>query len=239
MKKNHFIILFAAVLFSCGFGKHAAAQDMLTKKEKKEGWQLLFDGKTTKGWHKYGGAPVGKGWKVEDGTLHLDPSVKDGIDIATDEVFGNFDLKLEWKVSKGANSGIMFYVNEDTTKYKVPYVTGPEMQVLDNIDAEDNKKENHLAGTLYDLIGTAAVSKPKPVGEWNQVEIKCVNGKLDMYLNGINTASTTLWDDHWKALVAGSKFKKMPGFGIFKEGHIDLQDHGYDVWFRNIKIRRL
>ena len=140
---------------------------------------------------------------------------------------------------KSGNSGIMFYVHEDTTKYKWPYETGPEMQVLDNIGAEDNKKENHLAGTLYDLVGTAANSKPKPVGEWNQAEIKCVNGKLDLYFNGINIVSTTFWDDNWKKMVAGSKFRKMPGFGIYKKGHIDLQDHGYEVWFRNIKIKKL
>src|SRR5574338_6929 len=216
----------------------AQKPNSLSKKEKKDSWELLFDGNTLNGWHKFGGGAAGKGWKVSDGAIFYDPSAKDGIDIVTDQEFDNFDLKLEWKVSKGANSGIMFYVNEDP-KYKSPWVTGPEMQVLDNIDADDNKKPNHLAGTLYDLIGNAEVSKPKPVGEWNQAEIKCVNGKLDMYLNGIQTVSTMMWDDNWKKMVAGSKFRSMPGFGIFKKGHIDLQDHGYEVWFRNIKIRKL
>lgn len=213
--------------------------NVLSKKEKREGWKLLFDGTTIQGWHKYGGGPVGKGWKVSGGAIHYNPSEKDGIDIVTDQEFENFDLKLEWKVSQGANSGIMFYVNEDTSKYKAPWLTGPEMQVLDNIKAEDNKKPNHLAGSLYDLIGTVADSKPAPVGEWNRAEIKCVNGKLDMYLNGVQTVSTTMWNDNWKKLVANSKFRSMPGFAAFRKGHIDLQDHGYDVWFRNIKIRKL
>lgn len=232
-----------ALLLSGGFLLtnllQAQVPNSLSKQEKKEGWQLLFDGHTTGGWHKFGGGPVGKGWKVADGAIYLDPSVKDGIDIVTNQEFENFDLKLEWKVSKGANSGIMFYVNEDTSKYKAPWVTGPEMQVLDNISAEDNKKENHLAGTLYDLIGTAENSKPNPVGRWNHAEIKCLNGKLDTYLNSIHIVSTVLWDDHWKKMVANSKFRTMPGFGTFKKGHIDLQDHGYEVWFRNIKIRNL
>ena len=204
----------------------------------------LFDGKTTSGWHKYGGAAVGSAWKVADGVLYLDTTgkkdwqINNGGDIVTDEEFENFDLTLEWKVSRAANSGIMFYVHEDS-KYKYPWETGPEMQVLDNIDAGDNKKENHLAGTLYDLLGTADKSKPKPVGEWNQAEIKCLNGKLDLYLNGINVVSTTLWDDNWRKMVAGSKFKSMPGFGTYKKGHIALQDHGYMVWYRNISIVKL
>lgn len=232
-----------ALLLSCGFvfSNSLPAQKLntLSKQEKKEGWQLLFDGVTTNGWHKYGGGHVGNGWQVSNGTIHYDPSANGGGDIITDHEFENFDLKIEWKVSKGANSGIMFYVNEDTSRYKAPWQTGPEMQVLDNKDADDNKAANHLAGTLYDLLGTAADSKPKPVGKWNQAEIKCLNGQLDMYLNNVHIVSTVLWNDNWKKMVANSKFKTMPGFGTYKRGHIDLQDHGHDVWFRNIKIREL
>jgi hypothetical protein len=212
----------------------------ISKQEKREGWKLLFDGKTTKGWHKYGGSPIGAAWKVADGALYLDTAVKNsGGDIASKDEFESFDLKLEWKIAPKGNSGIMFYVHEDSVKYHWPWETGPEMQVLDNIGAEDNKKENHLAGALYDLLGKAEQSKPNPVGQWNQAEIKCNNGKLDLYLNGVNIVSTVLWDDYWKAMVKASKFRTMPGFGTFKKGHIALQDHGYGVWFRNIKIKKL
>ena len=244
MKQAFYFFGLIFIFCCCNSSKKTAEKTNDAPKASDQEWQLLFDGKTFNGWHKYGGGAVGSAWKTAGGVLYLDTTVKkdwqidNGGDIATDEEFENFDLRLEWKVSKAANSGIMFYVHEEP-KYKYPWETGPEMQVLDNIDAGDNKKENHLAGTLYDLMGSAAVSKPKPVGEWNQVEIKAFNGKLDLYLNGVNTVSTTLWNDSWKKMVAGSKFKTMPGFGTYKKGRIALQDHGYMVWYRNIMIRKL
>lgn len=207
-------------------------------------WIALFDGKTTDGWHKYGGGPVGSAWKIADGNLYLDTTeknngkIKGGGDIVTDEEFENFDLKLEWKISKGGNSGIMFCVHEDTTKYKYPYETGPEMQVLDNDGHPDGKLKKHRAGDLYDLI-SCSTETVKPVGEWNQVEIKLLKGKLDFFLNGGNVVSTAMWDDNWNKMVANSKFKTMPGFGTFTKGHIDLQDHDCMVWYRNIMIRKL
>ena len=113
-----------------------------------------------------------------------------------------------------------------------------EMQVLDNNGHPDAKIIKHRAGDLYDLI-TSSPEMVKPYGEWNHAEIKCLNGKLDFYLNGTNVVSTMLWDDNWKKMVAGSKFKYMPAFGTYKKGHIGLQDHGNDVEFKNIKIKRL
>jgi hypothetical protein len=218
--------------------------DTLNPQEKSEGWQFLFDGQTTKGWHKYGNEPVGGAWKVIDGAIYLDTSSKvngrivGGGDIVTDEEFENFDLKLQWKIAKNGNSGIMFYVHEDTMKYKAPYETGPEMQVLDNDGHPDGKIIKHRAGDLYDLI-SCSKETVKPVGEWNDAEIKCLNSKLDLYLNGENVVSTTLWDDNWNKMIAGSKFKQWKGFGSFKKGKICLQDHQCGVWFRNIKIRKL
>jgi hypothetical protein len=219
-------------------------QNRLTKQEQKDGWEMLFDGLTTGGWHKYGGKVAGAAWKVADGQLFLDTitkenwQIKGGGDIMSDEVFGDFHLKLEWKIARNGNSGIMFYAQEDTTKYRWPWETAPEMQVLDNAGHPDGKIIKHRAGDLYDLIS----AKPETVrapGEWNQVEIKSEKGQLEFWLNGVNVVTTSLWDDSWKKMVAASKFARMPDFGKFKKGHIALQDHGDMVWYRNIKIRRL
>lgn len=240
--KKYFIASIVILFFAKDFS-FAQTQNMLTEKEKKEGWQLLFDGKTLNGWKRYGHDKMGTGWKVTDGAIHLDPAtrakeVTDGCnDIVTEKEFGNFDLKLEWKISKNGNSGIMFYVHEDTVR-KWPWETGPEMQVLDNDGHPDGKIHKHRAGDLYDLVACSKETV-KPVGEWNEVEIKSLNGKLDFFLNGVNVISTTLWNDDWKKMIADSKFKTMPGFGTFRKGKIALQDHGGDeVWFRNIKIKK-
>jgi hypothetical protein len=221
-----------------------STDNILSDQEKADGWQLLFDGQTTKGWHKYGGAPVGAAWKVADGVLFLDTSSKknwqtaNGGDIVSDDEFENFDLKLEWKISPAGNSGIMFRVHEDTAKFDYSYKSGPEMQIVDNEGHPDGKIIKHQAGDLYDLIACSKKTV-KPVGEWNQVEMKSVNGKLDLFLNGENVVSTTIGDDNWKKLVAGSKFKEWPGFGTYAKGRICLQDHGNRVSFRNIRIKRL
>lgn len=222
----------------------AMAQDnTLSKKEKKEGWKLLFDGKTKTGWHIYNKGTDGSAWKVADGTLSLDAAAKDGWqvrgggDLLTDEEFENYHLSLEWKVADSANSGIIFNINEDP-KYKYSWYTGLEMQVLDDEGHPDRKWVSHRAGCLYDLI---AVAQPavKPAGQWNKAEIVLNKGELKLYLNGVNVVSTTMWTDDWKKLVAGSKFKDMPDFATYHRGHIGLQDHGNQVWFRNIKILKL
>lgn len=218
--------------------------EILTEDQQKEGWELLFDGKTMEGWHKYGGAPVGKAWKVADGTFYLDTTeridwqIKDGGDIVTNSAYDNFHLKLEWKIAKNGNSGIMFYVHEDSSKYKWAWETAPEMQVLDNAGHADAKIVKHRAGDLYDLI-SCSKETVKPHSEWNLAEIKCVNGKLDFYLNGENVVSTMMWDDNWNKMVAASKFAKMPGFGTYKKGKIALQDHGNTVWYRNVMIKKM
>lgn len=199
----------------------------------------LFDGQTLQGWHTYGQTSAGSGWNVDSGAIHLDPSKKEGRgDIVTDQEFGDFDLEADWKISKNGNSGIIFYAQEDTAKYKETWNTGIEMQVLDNAGHPDAKIIKHRAGDIYDLI-TSAPETVKPAGEWNHVEIRSENGKLNCYLNGTKVISTELWTDEWRNLVANSKFKNMPGFGTFKTGHIVLQDHGNEVWYKNIRIKRL
>jgi hypothetical protein len=203
------------------------------------GWTSLFDGSTLNGWHSFGATSASAKWSVDSGAIHFNPATKgDDGDLVSNDSFANFDLKIDWKIAKGGNSGILFYVQDDKTKYEDTYKTGPEMQVLDDERNEDNKTPSHRAGSLYDLI-QATPGAVKPAEQWNSVEIVANNGKLDFYLNGVHVVNTTMWDDRWKKMVAGSKFKQWPAFGTFKNGHIALQDHGFNVWYKNIQVRKL
>lgn len=220
-----------------------AAPNTLTDAQKADGWQLLFDGTSKKGWHVYNNKTDGSAWKVADGALYLDTAQKKdwqvvgGGDIVTDDEYENFDLKLEWKVASGGNSGIILFINEDK-KYEHTWHTGPEMQVLDNAKHKDASIVKHRAGDLYDLI-TSSPETVKPAGEWNQVEIIANKGNLEFHLNGTKVLTTTMWDDNWKKMIAGSKFKSMKDFGTFNKGRIGLQDHGDHIEFRNIMIKKL
>lgn len=152
--------------------------------------------------------------------------------------FKDFELSIDWKAGKKGNSGIFYYVRE--VPGKPIYYAAPEVQVLDNVDASDNKVDSHLAGSLYDLIA-ADPKTVNPAGSWNTVVIKVKDGHATHTMNGVEVVSYTLWTPEWDELVKNSKFKNFPGWteGIDKEGYIGLQDHGYTIWFRNIKIREL
>ena len=220
----------------------AQKHNTLSKKEKKAGWKLLFDGKTLNGWHTYLRDTVGSKWQVRDGVIVFDTSKprNGGGDMVTNESFENFELTLEWKISKGGNSGIIFDIQEDP-KFPATYLTGPEMQVLDNINASDNKKQNHLAGCLYDLAGDSTVSKPKPVGEFNKVRILQDKGHLTLWFNGIKTYEGQIGSEEWNALVANSKFvgRNFTNLAKVAGGKIALQQHPGSSEWRNIKIRNL
>lgn len=232
------LVILAASLATLSTRAQDQPVNALTKAEKKEGWKLLFNGKNTKGWHWYGHPDAQTPWTVQDGAFTPDSTSKNHGDLVTDDNYDNFDLKLEWKISKTGNSGILFYVQEDTAKYKQTYFTGPEMQVLDNDGNHDGKIHAHRAGDLYDLI--ASSSEPvKPVGQWNQVEIISNKGELKLFLNGVNVVTTTMWDDHWKDMIAHSKFKRWSDFGVAHNGKLALQYHDFPVWYRNIRIKKL
>ncbi|MGV8135796.1 MAG: DUF1080 domain-containing protein [Mangrovibacterium sp.] len=217
----------------------------LSKQEKKEGWTLLFNGKNFDGWRQCNGTAMPANWVIEDNAMKvvIGEGKKPGQGANGDILFGekkfkNFELSIDWKASKMANSGIFYYVRE--VPGKPIYYAAPEIQVLDNADATDNKVESHLAGSLYDML-PADPKTVKPAGEWNTIVIKVKDGKVTHTQNGVEVVSYTLWTPEWDALIQKSKFKSFPGFteGISKEGFIGLQDHGYPVWFRNIKIREL
>lgn len=222
----------------------SAAVNKLSKKEKENNWQLLFDGKNSERWRGYNKEEFPKGWEVVDGTIHCIGSGKgeagDGGDIIYDQKFGNFELKLEWKISEGGNSGI-FYLAQEIDSLPI-WKRAPEMQILDNEkhpDARLGKDGNRQAGSLYDMIA-ADPQNAKPAGEWNQVKIMVYEGTVVHYQNGETVVEYHLWTDDWKKMVENSKFKKFENFeNVAKEGYIGLQDHGNDVWFRNIKIREL
>lgn len=219
----------------------SSQQNSLSEKEISEGWTLLFDGKTTNGWHTYNRDTVSPNWKVIDGILVMDPKAKTSKnmeDLVTNNEYEDYELSLEWKISEEGNSGIIFNVKEDP-QYSNSYVTGPEMQILDNIKAADNKKENHLAGLLYDIHGTAAMSKPNAVGAWNVAKILQKDGRLTFYFNDVKTLDVQQGSEEWKRMINESKFKTWPAFAAAQKGKIALQDHGYEVAFRNIKIRKL
>lgn len=195
----------------------------------------LFDGKTTTGWHAY--LKTGPGaWKVVDGTLQLDPAAPDQADLVTDKEYENYELSLEWKISKAGNSGIIFGVHEDPA-FGQTYLTGVEMQILDDKEDEDNKKASHLAGSLYDMRPPAHPAKP--AGEWNKVKIRKDHGKLTFWLNGQIVIQTEIGSADWNEMLNNSKFKTWKGFAAYPKGHIALQDHGYEVSFKDIKIKEL
>ena len=217
----------------------------LTKKEKKEGWVLLFDGKTTEGWRGYNLAAFPeKGWVVEEGMLHVIGSSRGeaggGGDLLYDKKYRNFELSLEWKVSEGGNSGI-FYLAQEIPGEPV-WKSAPEMQILDNEKHPDAKlgvDGNRAAGSLYDLI-PGDMKAVKPAGEWNQVKILVYKGTVVHYMNGKQVLEYHLWTEDWKKMVLNSKFKDYEWFlNTAEEGYIVLQDHGDDVWFKNIKIKEL
>lgn len=203
-------------------------------------WVSLFDGTSTSGWHTYLRDTVASGWTAEDGELRFNPEVapEGRGDIVTDGEYENFELELEWKISSGGNSGIFIGVMEDE-KYSHTFRTGIEMQVLDNIDAGDNKIENHLAGNLYDMIGSQEVSQPKAVGEWNLARIVKKDGRITFWLNEVQTADVEIGSEAWAEVLNASKFKDWEGFAQYSKGKIGLQDHGDVVAYRNIRIREL
>jgi hypothetical protein len=242
MQKHRLIIISQAFLMglflmaSVSCAADDTAQNTLTDKEKADGWKLLFDGKTTKGWHKYKGKEVGDRWKAVDGTLALlHKDGKDGGDIITDENFGNFELAIDWKVTPGANSGIMYRVSETED---APFFTGPEYQILDNAKHADGKNPKTSAASCYALYAPTK-DVCKPVGQWNRTRILVKDNHVEHWLNDVKVVEYDFGSKDWNKRVAESKFNEWKKFGTMKKGGIDLQDHGDDVTYRNIKIRVL
>lgn len=231
-------LVWAAGLFTaCGYhdkpvAEQSAKPNTLTKQEKAEGWELLFDGESLDKWRGYRKDELPDGWAVEDGCL---TRVGPGGDIVTREQFDDFELCIDWKITPGGNSGIFFNATED---HDHVFESAPEMQVLDNTTHNDGKNTLTSAGANYALIAPAE-DFTNPVGEFNHAVIRVQGNHVEHYLNGHKLLEYDLGSEAWQALVAASKFKDMPDYGKASMGHIALQDHGDKVYYRNIKVRRL
>ena len=245
MKRSIILSLTCAAVILITIPSIGQATNKLSDKETKEGWVLLFNGKDFTGWRQCNGTEMPKNWLIEDGAMKVFTSEgknpgegSNGDILFGTKKFKNFELSVDWKASKMANSGIFYDVRE------VPgqpiYFAAPEVQILDNIDATDNKVASHLAGSLYDML-PADPKTVHPAGQWNTIVITVNNGKVTHVQNGVKVVEYELWTPSWDKMVQNSKFKTFPGFteGISKEGFIGLQDHGYPVWFRNIKIKEI
>jgi hypothetical protein len=213
------------------------------KSQKDDGFVSIFDGKTTTGWRGYNKPTFPTaGWEVTDGTLHCIESgtgeAGNGGDVIYDKKLSNFELDLDWKIGKGGNSGIFILAQE--LPNEPIWKSAPEMQLLDNENHPDAKlgvDGDRMAGSLYDLI-PAKPQNTKPFGEWNHVHIIVYQGTVVYSQNGKNVVEYHLWTEDWKKMIANSKFKDFEWFANpAKEGYIGLQDHGSDVWFRNIKLK--
>ncbi len=245
MKRNIILPLAIAIAIMVALPACGQTVNKLSKKEKKEGWVLLFNGNDFDGWRQCNGTEMPVNWTIEDDAMKVllgegkDPGRGSNGDILySEKKFKNFELAIDWKASPAANSGIFFNVREVPGE-KI-YYAAPEIQILDNEGASDNVIDSHLAGSLYDMI-PADPATANPAGEWNTMVVRMKDGKVTHTQNGVVVVEYEMWTPEWDEMVANSKFKRFQGWteGIAKEGYIGLQDHGYPVWFRNIKIREL
>ena len=233
--KRIIILFLTATLFSGVFAQNVSINS-LSEKEKKEGWQLLFNGKNLSGWETFEGKKI-TGWKVIDGVLNNSgfANVKGG-DIITKDKFKNFELSLEWKVAPQSNSGIFYHVDPKAAESMAE--TGPEYQLIDDKGWPDKVHDDQYSGANY-AMNAPQFAVVKDISEWNQTLIIVNETHVQHYLNGVKVVDYQLWDNDWKARKEKSKWKDCPNYGMARTGYIGLQDHGGLTQFRNIKIRNI
>ena len=213
----------------------AASPNQLSPEEKAAGWQLLFDGQTTQGWHRFKRTSFpATGWVVEDGWLHC--LGQEGGDVVSDGQYDQFELQWEWKIEPGGNSGVKYFVLDSRKS-----ALGHEYQMLDDERNPDGRiaQGKHVTASFYDVLKPTVPPPTKPVGEINQSRILVKGNRVEHWLNGVKVLEYECGGDEVKAAVAASKFKNVRGFGDCVKGHLLLQDHHSNVWFRNLKIRDL
>jgi hypothetical protein len=217
--------------------KPARLPNTLSDEEKTQGWRLLFDGKSTDQWRNYNkkDEKLNPQWQVKDNALVL--SGKGGGDLITKDQFESYELVLEYNISKGGNSGLIFHVQEGEKK---PYETGPEVQIQDNVEGKDGQKSGWLY-QMYQPPTDEKTGKPidttKPAGQWNELRLVMNGNKGEVYMNGVKYEEFEIGSEDWNQRLAKSKFATWPKFAKARKGHICLQDHGNEVSFRNLRIR--
>lgn len=217
---------------------YTASPNTLSQKESEEGWNLLFDGKTITGWHGYNMTGVPEYWVIKDDALTVvTEGGQESQDIITDKTYRNFVFSAEFKLTRGANSGIIFQVKEDA-KYKFPYETGPEFQVIDHENWPDKLEDWQICGANYAMY-PPKVRPYKAVGEWNQVMLIVNGNHVTQILNGNIVVVYEKYSEEWTKLRNSGKWANFPDYGKFDEGHISLQNHGTNVLYRNLKIKVL
>jgi hypothetical protein len=215
-----------------------AEPNSLTKPEKKNGWQLMFNGETPDGWHGYNMEVFPDCWAIEDGSLTMNSGGGgEDQDIITEKKYRNFAISLEYKLTEGANSGLIYQVEEDSL-YKYPYETGPEFQIIDHASWPDPLEDWQINAANYAMY--PPIAQPyKPVGEWNNLLLVVNGSEVSQFLNNELVVKYDKSSEEWKTLRNSGKWSAFPDWGKYDEGHIALQNHGTKVWFRSIKLKEL
>lgn len=241
MKKHFASILLAIVVCACGSKKtesDSISYNQLTEQQKADGWKVLFDGKTMTGWRNFKNKE-NDSWEVVDGMLHCkrvnDTTENKRADLMTTDQYENFEFAFEWRIAPQGNSGVIYRVTEE---FDVPYASGAEYQLIDDVGYPGELKATNKTAGNYDMY-EAKNKSLKPPGEWNTSKIVVNGNHVEHWLNGANVLEYEFGSTDWKKRVAGSKWKDFPGYGLAKTGYIDLQDHGSEAWFRNIYIKVL
>lgn len=205
-----------------------------------KGWISLFDGKSLTGWHHFNNPKEIQNWKIENGSLVcLGAKGPSGSgDIISNLTFRNFEMRWEWKVDEGSNSGVFYHVVEDP-KYKRAIETSPEYQIIDDINFPAKIENSQMAGADYGMYAPSEIKVLKPIGEWNSSRIIFKNGRVEHWLNDIRIVKFKAWTKEWHRLKSEGKWKDYPDYGLSPEGKIGLQDHGNKAYFKNIQLREL